>query len=81
MQAFKTVIYTDISKDGGLTGTNLEIYKELSAIEGLQIVASGGVSFYEEITELKNIGTYAAIVGKAIYAGKLDLAQVLSLAK
>lgn len=77
----KTVIYTDISKDGMLSGTNLEIYKTLSEIKGLDIVASGGISFESEITELKAMGIYGAIVGKAIYENKLQLDKVIELAK
>lgn len=77
----KTVIYTDISKDGMLSGTNLEIYKTLSEIKGLDIVASGGISFENEITELKSMGVSGAIVGKAIYENKLDLKKVIELAK
>lgn len=77
----KTVIYTDISKDGELKGTNLEIYKTLSDIDGLDVVASGGISFEREITALKEMGTYAAIVGKAIYTDTLDLKRVIQLAE
>ena len=73
-----TVIYTDISKDGMLSGTNLEIYKELSKIEGLQIVASGGITFADEIRTLNEMGIYGAIVGKAVYEGKLSLKDVLT---
>lgn len=76
----KTVIYTDISKDGMLSGTNLEIYKELSKIEGLDIVASGGITFIDEIRTLKEMNVYGAIVGKAVYEGKLDLAETLRVA-
>ena len=76
----KTVIYTDISKDGVLSGTILEIYRELSKIDGLDIVASGGITYESEIKELKNMGLYAAIVGKAVYAGKLSLENVLKAA-
>ena len=72
-----TVIYTDISKDGMLSGTNLEIYKELSKIEGLQIVASGGITFADEIRTLNEMGIYGAIVGKAVYEGKLNLKDAL----
>ncbi len=75
-----TVIYTDISKDGMLSGTNLEIYKELSEIKGLDIVASGGITFIDEIRTLSEMGIYGAIVGKAVYEGKLDLAEVLRAA-
>ncbi len=77
----KTVIYTDISKDGTLSGTNLEIYKQLAEIKGLDIIASGGITFENEIKELASINTYGAIVGKAVYAGKLDLERVLKIAK
>ena len=76
----KTVIYTDISKDGMLSGTNLEIYKELSAIKGLDIVASGGITFIDEIKKLRELDIYGAIVGKAVYEGKLDLAETLKTA-
>ncbi len=72
-----TVIYTDISKDGMLSGTNLDIYKELSAIEGLQIVASGGITYADEIKKLNEMGIYGAIVGKAVYEGKLSLKDAL----
>ncbi len=77
----KTVIYTDISKDGTLSGTNLEIYEKLSEIENLDIIASGGITFEEEIKKLASMNTYGAIVGKAVYAGKLDLERVLKIAK
>ncbi len=75
------VIYTDISKDGALSGTNLDIYAKLSEIKGLDITASGGVTFIDEIKKLREMNIYGAIVGKAIYEGKLDLAQVLSVAE
>ena len=76
----KTVIYTDISKDGMLSGTNLEIYRELSAIEGLDIVASGGITFIDEIKALKEMNIYGAILGKAIYEGKLNLKEAIDAA-
>ncbi len=77
----KTVIYTDISKDGTLSGTNLEIYEKLSEIKGLDVIASGGITFEDEIKKLAEMNTYGAIVGKAVYAGKLDLERVLEIAK
>ena len=73
----KTVIYTDISRDGAEKGTNLELYRELANIEGLNITASGGVSSLEELRELQAIGTHAAILGKALYTGRLDLKTVI----
>lgn len=75
-----TVIYTDISKDGMLSGTNLEIYKELSEIKGLDIVASGGITFAHEIETLREMNIYGAIVGKAVYEGKLSLKDALAAA-
>ena len=73
----KTVIYTDISRDGAEQGTNLELYRELAKIQGLNITASGGVSSLEELRELQAIGTHAAILGKALYTGRLDLKTVI----
>ena len=73
----KTVIYTDISRDGAEQGTNLELYRQLAQIEGLNITASGGVSSLAELRELQTIGTHAAILGKALYTGRLDLKTVI----
>jgi len=75
----ETVIYTDISKDGALVGTNIPAYKKLSEIPGLNIIASGGVSFENEIEELRSFGIYGAILGKALYSGKLDLKRAIKL--
>lgn len=76
----KTVIYTDISKDGGMQGTNMAAYRELAKIKELNIIASGGISFEEEIVELKDL-VYGAILGKALYGGRLDLATCIRLAE
>ena len=73
----KTVIYTDISRDGAEAGTNLDLYRELAEIDGLDITASGGVSSIEELKELQRIGIKAAILGKALYTGRLDLKTVI----
>ena len=75
-----TVIYTDISKDGAEQGTNLPIYGKLSQIAGLDIVASGGISSLEEIRTLRDMGVSAAILGKALYSGRLDLALAIACA-
>lgn len=74
-----TIIYTDISKDGMLSGCNMQAYEKLTKIKELQIIASGGVSSMEEIKKLKEIGCYGAIVGKAIYEGKVNLLEALSI--
>ena len=72
----KTVIYTDISRDGKMQGTNLAIYERLGALGGLQIVASGGISRLEEIEKLRSL-VYGAILGKALYLGAIDLREAL----
>lgn len=72
------VIYTDISRDGAMMGTNLAAYRDLASIKGLQITASGGISFEEEITALKDI-VDGAILGKALYTGALDLGRCIEL--
>lgn len=75
----KTVIYTDISKDGAMSGTNLEIYARLADEVNLDIIASGGISSLAELEALKQMGTYGAIVGKAIYTKTLTLEEVLAI--
>ncbi|MBO4733592.1 MAG: 1-(5-phosphoribosyl)-5-[(5-phosphoribosylamino)methylideneamino]imidazole-4-carboxamide isomerase, partial [Clostridia bacterium] len=77
----KTVICTDISKDGAMQGTNLELYKSLVKKYGIQIIASGGVSSISDIKMLKEIGVYGAIIGKAYYSGAVDLKEALEVAK
>ena len=80
-EGVKSVIYTDISRDGTLSGTNMEAYRKLSLIEGLSITASGGITHIDEIKELSEIGTWGAILGKALYSGKIDLKEALSASK
>ena len=75
-----TVIVTDIEKDGTLHGTNLQLYRELTQIDGLQVVASGGVSFAHELPVLAEIGVAGVIIGKALYSGRLQLPECLALA-
>ena len=74
----ETVIYTDISKDGKLSGTNVEAYKELKKIKNLNIIASGGISSMNDIKELCEFDCYGAIIGKAIYENRIDLKEVLT---
>jgi len=75
----RTVIYTDISRDGMEMGTNLDVYSRLSAIENLDIIASGGVTFLDEIAALRDMKIYGTILGKAIYTGKISLAEAIKL--
>ena len=77
----KTVICTDVSKDGAMKGTNRELYKELSAKYSMDIVASGGVSDLEDIKALREMNLYGAIVGKAYYIGAIDLEEAIEVAK
>ena len=73
----KTLICTDISKDGAMMGTNRELYKTLSEKFDLQITASGGVSSLEDVQYLKKLDLYGAIIGKAYYTGAIDLKEAL----
>lgn len=77
----KTIICTDISKDGAMKGTNLQMYKELSKKYSLDIVASGGVSTIDDIKALRTMELYGAIIGKAYYTGAIDLAEAIEVAK
>lgn len=76
-----TVIYTDIGRDGCLAGANLPLYLELSSIDSLNVIASGGVSFEEDVTTLRNMHIHGAIIGKALYEGRLKLKRCLALAE
>lgn len=75
------IIYTDISRDGTLKGTNLDIYKVLCQTLSLKITASGGITYKKELEELKKMNIYGAILGKALYEGKLDLRESVKLAE
>ena len=77
----KTVICTDISKDGAMQGTNLELYRRLSEKFSIDFVASGGVSSLEDVRALKEIGVYGAILGKAIYTGAVDVADAIKVVR
>ena len=77
----KTLICTDISKDGAMQGTNRELYKELSEKFNMDITASGGVSDIEDVKALKKLDLYGAIIGKAYYIGAIDLKEALEAAK
>jgi len=72
-----TVICTDISKDGAMSGTNLEMYKALSEKYSMNITASGGVSDIDDIKALRAMNLYGAIIGKAYYTGAIDLKEAI----
>lgn len=73
----KTIIFTEISRDGTGQGINIPLYQQLLEIEGVEFVASGGVASIQDITLLKEIGVPSVIVGKALYKGDLKLEDVL----
>ena len=79
MQALgvKTIICTDISKDGAMVGTNRALYAELSRELDIQIVASGGVSPLDDVRHLALLDLYCAIIGMAYYTGAIDLSQAI----
>ena len=77
----RTVICTDISKDGTLSGTNLQLYKTLSEAYDLQLIASGGISTLDDIVALREMDLYGAILGKALYTGDLNLKDAVKLAR
>ncbi len=77
----RTLICTDISKDGAMQGTNHALYRELSAKFDMQIIASGGVSSMEDVTRLTDLDLYGAIIGKAYYTGAISLKQAIEVAQ
>ena len=86
MQALgvRRAIYTDIARDGTLTGLNAPACAALAAGSGLAVIASGGVASLEDVRRAKQVeasGVEGLIVGKALYAGQLDLAQALEVAR
>ncbi len=75
----RTLICTDISKDGAMEGTNHALYRRLSEELDLNITASGGVSSLEDVKRLSELGIYGAIIGKAYYTGAIDLEEAVKL--
>ena len=73
----KTIICTDISRDGAMRGTNLELYKALSQKYDMNIIASGGVSSLDDVIALRKMDVYGAIIGKAYYTGAIKLSEAL----
>ena len=74
----KYIICTDVSKDGAMKGTNLELYKKLSEKFSVNITASGGISSMEDIKALRKMNIYGAIIGKAYYIGAIDLKEAIA---
>ena len=83
MQSYgvKTIICTDISKDGAMRGTNLEMYKALSKKYTVNIIASGGVSSLDDVEKLREMNIHGAIIGRAYYIGAIDLRKAIEVSK
>ena len=77
MEFDKTLIFTDIETDGALSGPSYERLRALQGAVHCQIVASGGVSNNQDIERLTQMGLYGAIIGKAYYAGTIELAEAV----
>jgi phosphoribosylformimino-5-aminoimidazole carboxamide ribotide isomerase len=75
----KHIVYTDISRDGMLSGPNVEATRKLTEDTGLDIIASGGVSCMEDLKRLHEAGIRGAIIGKALYENRIDLAEAVKL--
>ena len=82
MQRFgvKTIICTDISRDGAMQGTNRALYRSLSQTYSMDIIASGGVSSLDDVEALRSMDLYGAIIGKAYYTGAIDLRRAIEVA-
>lgn len=77
----RTVICTDISRDGAMRGANAELYERLQREFGLELIASGGVSSMEDVARLRALGLYGAIIGKAYYTGDISLRAAVEAAR
>jgi phosphoribosylformimino-5-aminoimidazole carboxamide ribotide isomerase len=75
----RTIVYTDISKDGMLLGPNISHTREMVEATGLNIIASGGISSLKDLEMLEEINVYGAIMGKALYEKKIDLRKAINM--
>lgn len=74
-----TLVYTDISRDGMLTGPNMEMLAQLQQLPYIRLIASGGMSSIDDLKALQRLGLYGAITGKALYEGKITMEQIREL--
>lgn len=75
----KTIVYTDIAKDGMMEGPNFDIYNTLKIESNIDVIASGGVSSIDDVRELSKMDMYGAIIGKALYTGDIKLKDALEV--
>lgn len=78
-KGIRTVISTDISKDGMLQGPSIELYREIISETQIELIASGGISCMDDLIQLKDLGCSGAIIGKAIYEGRITLKELRTL--
>jgi len=78
-EGVRQVVTTDIEKDGMLKGPSMDLYKEILAATKVELIASGGISVLEDLVKLKAAGCSGAIVGKAIYEGRISLEELSEL--
>lgn len=77
----RTIICTDISRDGAMRGANRALYREIQSRFRVDLIASGGVSSLEDVRALSELGLYGAIIGKAWYTGAVDLREAIEVAR
>jgi phosphoribosylformimino-5-aminoimidazole carboxamide ribotide isomerase len=75
----KTIVYTDIAKDGMMEGPNFEVYEELMEKNDIDVIASGGVSTLDDVKKLSELNMYGAIIGKALYIDNIKLEEALEV--
>ena len=80
-EGVRTVICTDVGRDGAMQGTNGGLYQALASRFSLNVVASGGVSSIEDVLRLRGMNLYGAIIGKAYYVGAIDLTEAIEVSK
>ena len=78
-RGINTIIYTDIARDGMLTGPNVAAVKNMAEQTGMEIIASGGMSVPEDVTAVKEAGAQGVIIGKALYTGGIALSEAIKL--
>jgi phosphoribosylformimino-5-aminoimidazole carboxamide ribotide isomerase len=77
----RTLIYTDIARDGVGSGVNVAATRELAEATGLEVIASGGVASLKDIRRVREANLPGVIIGRALYEGQIDLAQALAVAR
>lgn len=77
----RTIMCTDIASDGAMKGTNVALFKDINEKFDLDVIASGGITTLDDVRALRDAGLYAATIGRALYAGKVDLKTAIEAAR